>query len=209
MEAWICHRPHSRTRPLVLPQDTVTCALSLAKVVRAEPGWYRGDFHAHTNFSDGSLTLPQLVEVARAEGLDFFAITDHNRIEAFSQFGDTGNLLVIPGMETAREVGGDFNVFGMEGWRDWMGDVCLNKITFLPGDVAWTPNEMLERTATASSTRSTIPCSCPGPGSTAIPTSAMYTAWRSGTTRAGRTTPVTIRGPCPFGPTCSTLDTGP
>jgi len=125
----------------------VTCALSLAKVVRAEPGWYRGDFHAHTNFSDGSLTPPQLVEVARAEGLDFFAITDHNRIEAFPQFGDTGNFLVIPGMEITRKVGGDFNVFGMEGWRDWMRDVCLNKITFLPGDVAWTPNEMLERTA--------------------------------------------------------------
>ncbi len=38
----------------------------------------RGDLHAHTDWSDGRNTLQEMVEAAKAEGLDYFAITDHS-----------------------------------------------------------------------------------------------------------------------------------
>ena len=101
-------------------------SLSLLKVLNPQAGWYRGDFHAHTNYSDGVHTPAQLVEVAIAEGLDFFAVTDHNTIDSFSKFGDDPTTLIIPGLEvTLKE--GHFNVFGMEGRLDWMEHICTGK----------------------------------------------------------------------------------
>ena len=38
----------------------------------------RGDLHAHTNWSDGRNTLQDMVAAAKAEGLEYFAITDHS-----------------------------------------------------------------------------------------------------------------------------------
>jgi len=42
-------------------------------------GWYRGDCHVHSLRSHGGeLTPEQLAVAARAVGLDFIAITEHN-----------------------------------------------------------------------------------------------------------------------------------
>lgn len=38
----------------------------------------RGDLHAHTDWSDGRYTLQDMVAAAKAEGLEYFAITDHS-----------------------------------------------------------------------------------------------------------------------------------
>ena len=38
----------------------------------------RGDLHAHTDWSDGRQTLQDMVAAAQAEGLEYFAITDHS-----------------------------------------------------------------------------------------------------------------------------------
>ncbi|RKU18046.1 hypothetical protein C6500_13555 [Candidatus Poribacteria bacterium] len=38
----------------------------------------RGDLHAHTDWSDGRHTLRDMVAAAKAEGLEYFAITDHS-----------------------------------------------------------------------------------------------------------------------------------
>lgn len=52
--------------------------------VRAQAGWYRGDLHVHTEhssdaFSSGSSLSPAaMAQRARARGLDFIALTDHN-----------------------------------------------------------------------------------------------------------------------------------
>ena len=45
----------------------------------------KADLHLHTDFSDGVLPPPRLAALARAEGLDFFAITDHNVLKASQQ----------------------------------------------------------------------------------------------------------------------------
>jgi hypothetical protein len=109
--------------------------LTLSKIIKAEAGWYRGDFHAHTHFSDGSLPPPDLAGVARAEGLDFFTITDHNTIDAYPHFGPPDDILIIPGIEvTLKE--GHFNVFGIEGQPDWLARIKTDSASLkLQGDL--------------------------------------------------------------------------
>jgi len=82
--------------------------------------WYRGDFHAHTTASwDGYHTLAELAAVARAEKLDFFAVTDHNSVAALAEIADISGILVLPGIEVTTKRG-HLNVFGMAGELDWM-----------------------------------------------------------------------------------------
>ncbi|MFO7623360.1 MAG: CehA/McbA family metallohydrolase [Anaerolineales bacterium] len=98
--------------------------LPLDKVHHPKPGWYRGDFHLHTTASDGHYSPSTLARLAKAEGLDFLAITDHNTIASFGQFGDDSDLLVIPGIEiTLAE--GHWNVFGIGNQPDWLAEVCV------------------------------------------------------------------------------------
>lgn len=50
-------------------------------MLNPEADWYRGDFHVHTNASDGAYPPSLVAGIAKAEGLDFVAITDHNTID--------------------------------------------------------------------------------------------------------------------------------
>ncbi|HEY53641.1 MAG TPA: CehA/McbA family metallohydrolase [Caldilineae bacterium] len=83
------------------------------------PGWYAGDFHAHTHFSDGALSPDELVALAQAEGLDFLAITDHNDIGALSAFAAPPPMPIVRGIEITLKIG-HFNVFGVDAWPDWL-----------------------------------------------------------------------------------------
>ncbi len=98
-----------------------------SRVINTDPGWYRGDFHIHTDAShDGIYPLALIAALAKAEGLDFCAITDHNTIDAFISPNQALACLVIPGLEvTFKE--GHFNVFGIDGWQDWMAGICKGK----------------------------------------------------------------------------------
>lgn len=40
--------------------------------------WYKGDLHAHSNYSDGDSPVAEVVAGAERNGLDFFVITDHD-----------------------------------------------------------------------------------------------------------------------------------
>jgi hypothetical protein len=70
-------------------------------------GWYRGDCHVHSVYSDGALTPEQLAAGARAAGLDFIATTEHNTADAHGAWrahaGD--DLLVILGEEVTTGTG--------------------------------------------------------------------------------------------------------
>jgi len=60
------------------------------------------DLHAHTRFSDGSLTPTELVELAVREGLKAVAITDHDSIDGLEEALAAGERLgieVVPGVE--------------------------------------------------------------------------------------------------------------
>ncbi|MFF2960277.1 CehA/McbA family metallohydrolase [Streptomyces sp. NPDC057963] len=70
-------------------------------------GWYRGDCHVHSVYSDGELTPEQLVAGARAAGLDFIATTEHNTAEAHGAWASHAgsDLLVVLGEEVTTETG--------------------------------------------------------------------------------------------------------
>jgi len=87
---------------------TDTCDYQLAIGWRPSEGrWYRGELHAHTTHSDGTLSPRELLEVAAQAGLDFIAITDHNTITALDAASreptgagaGAGLPMVIPGLE--------------------------------------------------------------------------------------------------------------
>jgi predicted metal-dependent phosphoesterase TrpH len=42
-----------------------------------ENKWLKCDFHIHTRFSDGKLTIPEIVDLYGRHGFDVIAITDH------------------------------------------------------------------------------------------------------------------------------------
>lgn len=71
-------------------------------------GWYRGDCHVHSARSHGGeLTPEQLAAAARASGLDFIAITEHNTADTHGAWGQLAgdDLLVILGQEVTTLTG--------------------------------------------------------------------------------------------------------
>ncbi len=73
---------------------------SFSKVFNPKSGWYRGDFHVHTNASiDGEYSPTAVAKLARMEGLDFITITDHNTIAGFSELDENLDFPIIPGIE--------------------------------------------------------------------------------------------------------------
>lgn len=97
--------------------------------IRRGAAWYSGGLHAHTLHSDGKLTPQQLAEAARADGLDFLAITDHNNTAHQLDAIDVPGLLVFAGEEVTTP-GGHMNVWGLVGAR------ALIDFRVLPGDAA-------------------------------------------------------------------------
>src|SRR6476646_5097781 len=52
----------------------------------------RGDLHAHTDWSDGKMTLEQLVKGARAKGYEYLNVTDHSPAVGFGMGLDAGRM---------------------------------------------------------------------------------------------------------------------
>ncbi|HEX8820866.1 MAG TPA: CehA/McbA family metallohydrolase [Archangium sp.] len=85
-------------------------------------GWVRGAFHVHTTGSDGRGTVEEVAAAAKAAGLRFVVLTDHNdlgpREPAF-----VDGVLLVPGVELSTEHG-HLVAFGLqrplEGVRPWM-----------------------------------------------------------------------------------------
>ena len=64
------------------------------------PGqWYRGNVHTHTTRSDAKLTPAEVVEFYRTNGYDFVALTDHLVYTNPADWENSGDFLVIPGIE--------------------------------------------------------------------------------------------------------------
>ena len=60
-----------------------------------------GAFHLHSDFSDGSLSIPEIAEIAAGKGLEFLMFTDHNTLEPkrLGLEGWHGDVFVIIGYE--------------------------------------------------------------------------------------------------------------
>ena len=62
------------------------------------------DLHIHTTFSDGRDTPEEIVEAAKAAGLRYISITDHDSVEGVTELYESGRcpagsqLRIIPGV---------------------------------------------------------------------------------------------------------------
>ncbi|MCL2746277.1 MAG: PHP domain-containing protein [Coriobacteriia bacterium] len=60
----------------------------------------KADLHIHSNVSDGSSSIEEIIEVAQSKKLDIIAITDHDTTSHFAKIpADTRGIIVIPGVE--------------------------------------------------------------------------------------------------------------
>jgi hypothetical protein len=64
-----------------------------------KPYVYPGCMHIHTRFSDGSGTVPEVIEAGQEAGLHWIIITDHNAQDAEQFMGWHDDLLVLAGHE--------------------------------------------------------------------------------------------------------------
>lgn len=72
------------------------------KYFNDESRYYKGDFHAHTFYSDGKNNGEQVREIIRKQELDFIALTEHNRIPfGFKELG----CVNIPSFELTFDFG--------------------------------------------------------------------------------------------------------
>ena len=73
------------------------------------PGLVSVDSHMHTQYSDGSVLVPQRVRSAVAEGVDVVFSADHNTIidygPAIARLGLAGEVAFIPGVEVTARTG--------------------------------------------------------------------------------------------------------
>ncbi len=85
-----------------------------------DPRWYRGDLQSHTHHSDATGSIADLAATARAQGLDFVAVTDHNTVSHWAHLtaasGD--GLLLIPGQEITTYYG-HANVWGAHSGQEF------------------------------------------------------------------------------------------
>ncbi|MBT3391448.1 MAG: PHP domain-containing protein [Chloroflexi bacterium] len=127
----------------ITPSMHVALEQSFSQVVNPKSGWYRGDFHTHTNATDGDYPADVVAGIAKAEGLDFIAITDHNTFAGLLDFTPRSDFLVIPGLELTFDKG-HFNTFALEGWRDWMEAICSDQIEVSLPDRYKTITELMQ-----------------------------------------------------------------
>jgi hypothetical protein len=85
-------------------------------------GWYRGDLHLHSIFSDGRWRPGELVDQGRQNGLDFIGTSDHNTNAATRVFGRAvpDDYLVVSGEEVTTRNGHWLATGTKPGtWVDW------------------------------------------------------------------------------------------
>jgi predicted metal-dependent phosphoesterase TrpH len=89
-------------------------------VLRKGPDWYRGELHCHTHHSEAQGSLQDLIATARAQKLDFVAVTEHNTVSHLPELGAfaSDDLLLIPGMEITTDRG-HTNVWGIDRWIEF------------------------------------------------------------------------------------------
>lgn len=73
------------------------------------PGWFRGDNHTHSLFSDGGSSIETNVLFARDLGLSFLTATDHNTIAHFGEItrleGIYNDIILMAGEEVTTSKG--------------------------------------------------------------------------------------------------------
>ena len=95
------------------------------------------DLHTHSIYSDGSLTVEELVDLAIEKGLSHIALTDHDTVDGVKRAMDYAankDITVIPGIELSSEYQGrDIHIVGLnidinnEEFKEYLKDFVLDR----------------------------------------------------------------------------------
>ncbi|WP_432922087.1 CehA/McbA family metallohydrolase [Microbispora sp. CA-135349] len=115
-------RPRRR-RPSRVPGSLRPEPAAVRRRLPSPPGhrWLAGDLHAHTDHSDGTLTVRELARLAAASGLDFLAVTDHNTVSHHAELAAASapaGVALVPGQEVTTDLG-HAGALGDVGWIDF------------------------------------------------------------------------------------------
>ncbi|WP_160691792.1 PHP domain-containing protein [Clostridium sp. C2-6-12] len=76
----------------------------------------RGDFHLHSNYSDGKYGIKELLDLYKKENYDIIALTDHDTLEGCMEaieYGKQIGLKVVTGIEiSTKHNGEDVHILG-------------------------------------------------------------------------------------------------
>ena len=80
------------------------------------PGWYSGDTHTHSIYSDGNNTINKNMDISQKKGLSFIFATDHNTINHYQECArlSSNTFLVLPGIEVTTSYGHILALFSEE-----------------------------------------------------------------------------------------------
>ncbi|MCD6576519.1 MAG: PHP domain-containing protein [Anaerolineaceae bacterium] len=89
------------------------------RITNKNPGWYKGELHAHTKESDGKLTVSELIGYAHSSQLDFLSITDHFTVSQWWRItpSDLTDMVLINSSEITSHRG-HANIHGIRKWVD-------------------------------------------------------------------------------------------
>lgn len=110
--------------------DPILPYTSVLREWESKEGWVKGDFHLHSNHSDGALSIEELIKFSIKRGLDFIFLTDHNKISGYHTIEDEG-YPIFGGIE--------FTTF----WGHFLG---LGIYDYIPWDLV-NPNVGIRRLA--------------------------------------------------------------
>ncbi len=107
------------------------------------------DLHMHTTFSDGKLTPEEILTAAKAAGLTYIAITDHDTVDGIVQLYESDlypnrGIRIIPGIEfSAHHPEREIHILGY--YVDIFNRDMLEKLNAVT-DARWTRfSEMVEK----------------------------------------------------------------
>lgn len=86
-------------------------------ITKAEPGWYKGELHAHSTESDGKFPVEEVVGAAIEYGLDYLSLTDHTTSSQWHKLAKLVNnkMALIRSLEITSHVG-HANLQGISKW---------------------------------------------------------------------------------------------
>jgi len=113
--------------------DRSVCRAEMPLTVTNPYGYYWGDIHAHTSYSDGGWYPNEAYQYARDTAkLDFFAVTDHEEILTEDEYAD-----VMAQAEGFDQPGRFVALYGVERSNDETGHICyyMSPARLLPTDL--------------------------------------------------------------------------
>lgn len=94
-----------------------------SRCYRTESRWYKGDFHTHTQLSDGKELPVRANEKAKMMNLDYYVATEHNVLHTGWAKTD---VMIMPGVEITTSLG-HANLFGIDKRPEKLTDILLHR----------------------------------------------------------------------------------